>query len=325
MSGPKTIFITGATGFVGTRLLERLERVGGLNLRAIGRGAEPANFAARGIAWISRDLVTAPHAELCRALEGCDAALHLAGRAHVTNETATDPLAEYRRTNVEGSTRLARAATEVGVKKFIFLSSIKVNGEKTDGRAFTGEDRPAPEDAYGISKHEAEKALFRLGVETGMPVIALRPPLVYGPGVKANFLSLMKIVKKGVPFPLGGCHNRRSMIHIDNLCGAIEAAMNSTSLPPGAYTISDDEALSTAGVMQALAKGMNIEIWLPSVPAVFLNAMASVPGVRGKVQRLTGDLAVDNSEFKRVSGWQPSLTAQKALEQTGSWFVSHST
>ncbi len=251
------------------------------------------------------------------ALAGADAVVHLAARVHVMKESAADPLAEFRRVNTDATLALGRAAMRAGVRRFVFLSSIKVNGERTEGRPFTESDTPAPVDPYGVSKREAEDGLARLGLE----LIVLRPPLVYGPGVKGNFLRLMKLVGRGVPLPLASVANRRSLIYVGNLASVIERAARGGPSVQGTFLVSDGEDLSTAQLVRRLGDSMGRPARLFSVPPALLRALGHALGKGDEVSRMIESLRVDCSAARRELQWKIPYTVEQGLRETVNWFA----
>ena len=259
-------------------------------------------------------------AETCwsAALEGVTEVVHLAARVHVMNEHSADPLSEFRRDNVAGTERLAREAARAGVSRFIFLSSIKVNGEATHaGRPFTASDTRATEDPYGLSKHEAEQVLRRVATETGMEVVVIRPPLVHGPGVKANFAAMMRWLAHGIPLPLAGVDaNRRSLVALDNLVDLIAACLTHPSAGNGTFLVSDDEDLSTAELLRRVGKALGRPARLFWIPPVLFRWAAWCAGREGVYRRLCGTLQVDIQHTKDVLGWTPPVSVDEGLRRT---------
>jgi len=253
------------------------------------------------------------------ALEGARCVVHLAARTHVMSESAADPLAEYRRANVAATVRLAREAAAAGARRLVFMSSIKVNGESTQ-RPYTEADPPRPEDAYGVSKWETEQALAGVAAATGLEVVVLRPPLVYGPGVKGNFLRLMRLVARGVPLPLASVANRRSLIYVGNLADAVVAAIDAPGAAGRTLLAADAEDLSTPDLVRAIARSLGTRARLLPCPPALLNLGAALAGRRAVAARLTGSLQVDASALRRELGWRPRATLAQGLEQTARWF-----
>ncbi len=249
--------------------------------------------------------------------------VHTAARVHVMHDTAVDPLAEFRALNVAGTLAVARQAARAGVRRFVFLSSVKVNGEATvAGRRFAADDAPAPVDPYGVSKLEAEQGLFTLAAETGMEVVIIRPPLVYGPGVKANFLSMMRWLARGVPLPLGAVrHNRRSLVALDNLVDLIVTCLDHPAAVNQVFLAGDGEDLSTTDILRRLAAAMGVPARLLPVPVGVLEAVAALLGKRHVVQRLCGSLQVDISKTRRLLDWTPPVTVDEGLRRTAQDFL----
>jgi nucleoside-diphosphate-sugar epimerase len=247
---------------------------------------------------------------------------HLAARTHVLRETARDAFAEYRRINVEGTRSLAQAAAHAGVRRMVFLSSIKVNGERTMDLPFDESAKPQPEDAYGVSKWEAEQALIRVTSEEGPESVILRPPLVYGPGVKGNFLRLMHWTARGVPLPLASVDNRRSMIAVDNLADALVTAGTSPAAAGKTYLVSDGVDVSTPGLIRAIADALRVRPRLFPCPPSLLLMGATALGKREEIRRLTGSLQIDSSKIRRDLAWMPHLQSADGLLRTAQWYHS---
>lgn len=313
------ILITGATGFVGRELLARLARESSYNVRVAARRVE-AGLGSGVEAFVVRDFDTA---ECSTALQSCDAVVHLAARVHIMQHAAADPLAEFRRVNVDGTLALAKRAAAAGVRRFIFLSSIKVNGERTEiGRPFRADDPPNPGDAYGISKLEAERGLQEIARSTGMEVIAIRSPLVYGPGVKANFLQLMRWLYRRAPLPLGAVTaNRRSLIAVENLADLIVTCVGHRSIGSRVLLASDGEDLSTADLLNRIGLALGQPARLISIPPVFVKSLATLVGRGEQVRRLLDSLQVDLSVTREALEWQPPVTVDRALARTAAHFL----
>jgi len=242
--------------------------------------------------------------------------IHAAARVHVMSDSENDPLAAFREINVKGSLDLARQAAAAGVKRFIFISSIKVNGERTSkGQPFNSHDAASPEDFYGISKHEAEQGLRALAAETGMEVVIIRPPLVYGPGVKGNFASMIKLVGKGLPLPLGAVHNKRSLVALDNLVDLIITCIDHPGAANETFLVSDGEDLSTTQLLQGVAEAMGKPSRLIPVPASLLQFGTTLLGKKAVAQRLLGSLQVDISHAQKCLNWTPPLTVKQGLQR----------
>jgi len=306
------ILVTGATGFVGRALVCRLVR-DGIAVRASVRQPD-ASFPADVQVVRVGDL--AAGTDWREPLQGVEAVVHAAARVHVMAETASDPLAEFRRTNVDGTMALARQAAEAGVRRFVFVSSIKVNGEASPkGRPFAADDAPAPLDAYGVSKMEAEQQLTELSRQTGMEVVIVRPPLVYGPGVKANFASMLRWLQRGVPLPLGAIHNARSLVALDNLVDVLVTCLKHQAAAGQVFLVSDGEDISTTELLVRAARAMGRSAHLVPVPASWLEGAAAVLGRRHVAQRLCGSLQVDIDKTRRLLSWNPPLTLDEGLKK----------
>ena len=311
-----TVLVTGADGFVGGALCEALAASARRVRRAV-RVARPglADTVATG------DI--GPDTDWRSALEGVSSVVHLAARTHVLRETAADPLAEYRRVNLEGTRKLAQMAARAGLRRLVFMSSIKVNGEATE-RPFTERDVPRPEDAYGRSKWETEQALARVAADTGLEVVVLRPPLVYGPGVKGNLLRLMDVVARGTPLPLASIENRRSLVYVGNLVDAIIKAIDAPGAAGRTYFVSDGEDVSTPDLVRALAKALGVRPRLLPCPTTLLKFGAAFAGKRAELARLTGSLQVDSTALRRELDWRPRFTLAQGLVETARWYYSQS-
>lgn len=249
------------------------------------------------------------------ALAGCDAVVHLAARVHVMNDTEQDPLERYRATNTEATLNLARQAAQAGVKRFVFISTIKVNGEGRDA-PYRETDAPGPEDAYAISKWEAEQGLLRIAADTGLEVVILRPPLVYGPGVKANFLRLLRTVERGWPLPLGAIRNRRSLLYLGNFVDAIRLCVEHPAAAGQTFLLDDGEAVSTPDLVRAVAHAIKRPARLLWVPVSMLEFMGALLGKRVSVSRLTGSLWVDSSLIRSRLNWTPPYSMEAGLAAT---------
>jgi len=303
--------VTGANGFVGLALLERLNVMSGLQVAGSVRRA--AGLAGTTVVEVG-DLTAQTDWSL--ALADADAVVHLAARVHVMQDTATDPLAAFRTVNVDGTLNLARQAAASGVKRFVFISSVKVNGESTEpGHAFSEADAPNPQDAYGQSKHEAEQGLRQIAYDTGIEVVIIRPPLAYGPRVKANFAALMRAVQRGWPLPLGAVYNQRSLVALDNLVDLIVTCITHPQAANQTFLVSDGEDLSTPDLIRRMARAVNRPARLLPVPVWALKAGALLLGKGDAVQRLCGNLQVDISKSRTLLGWYPPISVNEGLRR----------
>jgi nucleoside-diphosphate-sugar epimerase len=312
VSGVDLVLVTGATGFVGSAVVARLAR-DGVETRACVR-RENVNLP-NGVHAVQTGDLTGD-TDWGDALQGVSVVAHAAARVHVMNDTAIDPLVEFRRVNVQGTLNLARQAAAAGVRRFIFISSIKVNGEATvAGSPFFADDVPAPIDPYGVSKMEAEKGLRKIATETGMDVVIIRPPLVYGPGVKANFAALMRAVQRGWPLPLGAVHNQRSLVALDNLVDFIVTCITHPKAVNQTFLVSDGQDLSTTELVRGMAQSAGVPARLLPVPIWALQAGASLLGKGDAVQRLCGNLQVDISKARSLLGWVPTVSVEEGLRR----------
>lgn len=310
------ILITGSDGFVGKTLCKILQQRGIDNVQAVRKNASTSKISVGNLS---------AETDWRHALSNCTCVIHLAARVHVMDEQAGDPLAAFRAINVEATMNLARQAVAAGVKRFVFVSSVKVNGEETFDLPFTAFDTPAPLDPYGQSKLEAELALQALALETGLEVVIVRPPLVYGPGVRANFVNLMKLVKKGLPLPLGAIHNRRSMVAVENLADLLVLCSWHEQAAGQIFMVSDDCDISITQLLRQLSHAMQRRNLLLPVPAGLIAGAARLLGKSAIANRLLGSLQVDIKHTKDRLQWQPPLSMPLALQQTVTHFLSHGT
>ena len=307
------IGITGATGLVGRALMSQLNAACRFDVLALTRQRpmEPVVPIDNFPTW-----TPASDAHSLGALGGLAAVVHCAARVHVMHDTEADPLSAFRAVNVQGTLNLARQAAGAGVKRFVFISSVKVNGESTElGHAFTEGDVPNPQDAYGLSKHEAEQGLRQIAADTDMEVVIVRPPLVYGPGVKANFAALMRAVQHGWPVPLGAVHNKRSLVALDNLVDFIITCLTHPQAANQTFLVSDGHDVSTPELVRGMAMAAGVPARLLPVPVWALQAGATLLGKSDAVQRLCGNLQVDTSKARDLLGWVPIVPVQEGLRR----------
>ncbi|MEW6267176.1 MAG: SDR family oxidoreductase [Thermodesulfobacteriota bacterium] len=319
LSFSETLIITGANGFIGRAVCAEAAALG-YRVRTVVRTAGRAEGLPSGVETFPLGDI-GPQTDWRDALAGGRAVIHLAARVHQVHDPAPDPLAAHRAVNLDGTIRLAQAAAAQGLKRLVFLSSVKVNGEGRD-RPYTEADRPAPADPYGLSKWEAEQALSRLASENGLEVAILRPPLVYGPGVKANFLRLLEMVKSGLPLPLASVNNRRGLLFLGNLVSAILACLNHPEAAGRTYLVSDGEDVSSPELIRRLARVMKRPARLLPCPPLVLRWAGRIMSRTDEVERLLGSLAVDDSLIRRELGWNPPYTLDQGLQETVEWFLS---
>ncbi|GFE82031.1 NAD-dependent epimerase [Steroidobacter agaridevorans] len=306
-SSPGAVAVTGSTGFIGSVLCPMLSSRG------------------HGLTAIRRELLEASGAvgaaRLEQALAGAGAVIHLAARAHVMNEDHADPLAEYRRVNLASTIQIAEAAHRAGVRRFVFVSSIGVLGNNSGDRIFTGSEEPAPIEPYAISKWDAERELRALAQKHAMELVIVRPPLVYGPRVKGNFLRLLRLVHRGVPLPLGSVRNRRSYVGVENLCDFLILCAFHRAAAGRVFVVADGEDVSTPELLRVLARGMNVPSRVFHCPLALLRLAASLGGRRAELHRLTSSLRVDASAARAALGWQPQTGLEAGLIDMARWFA----
>jgi nucleoside-diphosphate-sugar epimerase len=299
------IGLSGYTGLVGGALLARLKAA---KVIVFGRTALSTHS--------SQFTELQDNYDFGQAFDGIDTFIHAAARVHVMHEQVTDPLTAFREVNTAGTLNLARQAAAAGVKRFIFISSIKVNGESTtDNQAFRFDDMPNPEDPYGISKAEAEVGLKQIATETNMEVVIIRPPLVYGPGVKANFAAMLNLAKKNLPLPLGAIHNKRSLVALDNLVDLIVTCIDHPKAANQTFLVSDDKDVSTTQLLQMMTLAAGKKPRLVPVPISWLKFAGKLIGKQAVVDKLCGNLQVDISHTKTTLGWAPPITVEEGIKR----------
>ena len=327
------ILITGSKGFVGSHLCQVLLLRGKCVLGADRAGGESQPEQGIGTSQKGReeqetpqfhtiyDGDIGPDTDWTQALVGVDAVVHLAARVHLMRDTATDPLREFRRVNLEGTRRLAEGAEQAGVKRFIFLSSVKVNGELTEKgkRPFTEANPPQPEDAYGVSKWEAEQVLREIEARSDMEVVIIRSPLIYGPAVKGNFLTLIQLIERGMPLPLRGIRNKRSLLSLTNLVDLICCCLENAAAAGETFLVSDGDDVSTPELVCRVAHALGKPARLLPVPVWLLRLGGTVTGKTQQVKRLCDSLQIDSSKVRRVLGWTPPGSMAEELVRVAAW------
>ncbi|MFJ2995275.1 UDP-glucose 4-epimerase family protein [Pandoraea sp. NPDC087047] len=308
------ILVTGANGMVGAALVKHLRQDSNVEVIEAVRATSTGNRSPQ--ARVIGDI--GPRTRWADALAGIDVVVHCAARVHIMGETDTSTaLSKFREVNVAGTERLAMECVQAGVKRLVFVSSVKVNGESTSGRApFRYDDVPAPLDPYGISKSEAEASLMKVAQHTGLEVVVVRPPLVYGPGVKANFLRLMQTVARGIPLPFGAVDNRRSMVYVGNLVDLLSIAATHPAAAGQTFMVSDGDDLSTRGLIEGIARAMDVRPKLVPVPAGLMRGVAALLGKKAVSDRVLGSLQVDIDHTCRTLDWHPPLPVAAGLQAT---------
>lgn len=299
------VAVTGSRGFIGREVVAELRRRGRPVRPLVRAGATGDEFAAGDM-----DEAT----DWRPGLQGVGCVVHAAARVHVMRDEASDPLAAFRLVNVAGTRRLAEQAAAAGVRRFVFLSTLKVNGETTPaGRPFTAHDQPAPSDAYGLSKWEAESALAEVSRQSGLEVVVVRPPLVYGPGAKGNFARLLGWVRQGVPLPFASVANQRSLVALGNLVDLLVATLDHPGAAGQTFLVSDGHDLSTPELIRRLAAAMHRSARLLPCPPVLLRAGARLAGRGAEVERLVGSLQADISRTRQILDWTPPVNVDEGL------------
>lgn len=311
----KRVLVTGANGFVGRHLIDMLH-TNGWSVRGAVRSTEALGFLSD---FVEGHVVGSIDGETDwgAALDGVDVVVHLAARVHVLNDTVANPLEAYREVNVHGTRRLLEASVAAGVRRFVFMSSVKAAGESTrEGNPFTEADECRPEDEYGITKGEAERLVLAAGRDGSIETVIIRPPMVYGPGVRANFLRLMRAVEVGIPLPLGSVRNGRSMVYVNNLADAVSVCMEHPNAADEVFFVADDEVLATSGLVAELARAMDKRPRLVPVPVSLLRGMGRIVGRSGEIERLTGSLVVSTDKIKRKLDWAPPWSVSEGIDAT---------
>jgi nucleoside-diphosphate-sugar epimerase len=320
------VLVTGADGFVGKAVCRSLLAASfvpraGLRSGVLWPGLQAATPGLSEFVVIG-DLGSNPN--ISRALENVGLVVHLAARVHIMDDGTVDSLKEYRRVNVNGTEGLARAAAKQGVRRMVFVSTVKVNGESTSGRPFTEGDPLDPQDPYAVSKWEAEEALRSLAAKTALEIAIVRPPLVYGPGVRANFLRLMSLVERGVPLPLPDTKNRRSLIGVENLAGFLTLCANHPGAANETFMVSDGEDVSTRELVARLARALGRSPRFLPVPEFAVRFLARLVGKEAAVNRLLGSLTVSSDKARQKLGWKPQVPLDSGLATTARWYLESS-
>lgn len=317
-----SVLVTGASGFVGLRLCKRLADEGCTVRYAVRSSVRLAALPFPGMErCVIEDI--GPATDWSKALYGIDTIVHLAARVHQMNDQKANPLAEFRHVNVAGTERLAQMAAKAGVKRIVFTSSVKVHGEERE-ILYCESDPLMPQDNYGISKMEAERILRQIEAKSGLEVAIVRPPLVYGPGVKANFLSMMKVIASGFPLPLASVANKRSMIYVGNLIDALSLCVRHPAAAGRTYLVSDGDDVSTPELIRRVSSALNKPARLYPFPISLLRLLGRLLGKSPTIDRLTGTLLVDITNIQAELGWRPPFTMQEGLSATAEWFLSPS-
>lgn len=307
------VLVTGANGFVGRELCSHLVATG---LQVFGAVRQQAVFTkTAGVRYVYVADINAT-TDWTEALQGIDVVVHLAARVHVMQETAADPLAAFRSINVAGSCNLARQAAQLGIKRLVYMSSIKVLGESSGSEAFSDCSPVAPGDPYAWSKWEAEQELHKIALATDMELVVLRPPLIYGAGVQGNFLRLLGLIQRGIPLPLAQVHNKRTLLYVENCCSLIQRVIKHPAAAGQTLLLGDSEALATPQLLATLADASASRLWLLPVPVWLLTTLGRMVGKQSDIERLTGSMQVDITRTCALLNWQPPFTSQQGIVRT---------
>ncbi|NQU56693.1 MAG: SDR family oxidoreductase [Rhodospirillales bacterium] len=311
------VLVTGGGGFIGRALIPCLIKAGhsviasSRDLGTVLPGASVRQVGELG-----------PETDWSEALDGIDAVVHLAARVHVMDEFAADPVTENNRINAEGTARLANQAAQAGIKHFIFLSTIKVHGEASETEPFRAKDTPNPQDPYAIAKLEAEQALLEIAAKAAMRADIIRPPLVYGPGVRGNFLSLLRLCAKGWPLPFGSIHNSRSLIYVGNLAALICHMLDHPATPGGISLCRDGEDVSTPELFRRVSRALGVGPRILPFPQFLLRLSGGIVGKSSTISRLTESLIIDDHSTRNDLDWTPPFSMIQGLKETADWFKS---
>ncbi len=316
----KKVLITGANGFVGQAVCQHLTDAKFIVRKAL-RQQRDNQVQPQDDCQIVGEIST--NTDWSQALSGIDSIVHLAARVHVMNDSVSDPLSEFRKVNVAGTINLAKQAVRANVRRFIFVSSIKVNGEKTEGNYFTESDVPAPQDPYGISKFEAEQSLLEIARLTGLEVVILRPPLMYGPAVKANFYQLMNAIYKRWPLPLGKVNNQRSLLYVSTFADAIKTCLIHPNASGKTFLVSDEKSLSTAELIEKMGHFLQSSPRLFNIPVAWMKLGGKCLGKASVIDRLTSSLVIDSNKIRQELSWASPYSFDAGIQKTAEWFLAN--
>jgi UDP-4-keto-D-QuiNAc 4-reductase len=313
------VLVTGANGFLGSSLCKQLTRNVGIQVIGAVRSANGRVVLPTGISPIEVGNIN-DKTDWTKALKDIDVVVHLAARVHVMSDTNHDPLSAFREVNTRGTAHLANSVVKSGIRKIVFISSIKVNGEG-ESTVYSEESTPSPHDPYAQSKWEAEQILHQIARETGLEVVIIRSPLVYGPGVEANFLRLLKWVERGIPLPLGAVRNKRSMIYLGNLVDAVITCLNHEKAAGQTFLVSDGQDMSTPELIKMIANGMGKKTRLLPLHVSILKILGNALGKSSEIDRLVGSLCIDSRHIRNTLNWSPPFSMEEGIRETAEWFL----
>jgi UDP-N-acetyl-alpha-D-quinovosamine dehydrogenase len=312
----KRVLVTGANGFVGRAACATFENAGVMVRAAVRDTRKSPAFSSETVA-VGH---IGPDTEWTPALDGIDVVVHLAGRVHVLRETFADPDAEFHRVNTLGTEHLAWAAADAGVERLVFASSVGVLGQATSGLAFTEEHEPSPQNLYAVSKWDAERAVHEVAAETGLEYVILRPPLIYGPGVKANFLRLLELVDRRLPLPFGSIDNRRSLLYVGNVADVILECVSNPRAASETFLLSDGEDVSTPDLVRHISFALGRRPLVLPFPLGLIRGLGQLTGKLAMIEPLLDSLVVDSGKVRRTLNWKPPYTLEEGLRDTARWF-----